>query len=332
MTLPILRRYAPEAFVRHVWWAARDPDTPLGQPCPSCRRSAREVPGSTPVLLDVCPRCQLVWFDAAEFDTVPRRVEKPIGDVRSPEAAEALARFEIEHANRMARYREGRPPREGPGEIWKYVPALLGFPVELDEASYGSRPWATWGLVALIALVGVLTIGHIDAIARSWGLIPSRPLLHGGLNVVTSFFLHAGWMHLLGNLYFLWIFGDDVEALIGPGRFLIVVAVSAFVGDVLHVMLASMDLPTIGSSGGISGVLAFYVLAQPRARLALLFGWVFWIRVPAWGYLALWVLLQVLGAASGGGGVAYTAHLGGALGGLLLWFLWRDGLLGARLR
>ncbi len=328
LMLSVLRRRAPADFVRELWRAARRPDTPEGKPCPSCGRPAREVPGAYPVLLDVCPRCQLVWFDPMELDTVPRPA--PSAPTPAPKVQEAVARMEAAHKQEMRRLRTVGDWREAPDQPWKYLPGLLGFPVEFDSTPLAQRPWATWGLAGLIALVGVLTFGPIDRIAMEWGLIAAQPFRHGGLDFVTSFFLHVGWLHLLGNLYFLVVFGDDVEGIVGWRRFLLLVFLSALVGDILHIALVSAPrtTPTIGASGGISGVLAFYALALPRARLGLLFWYFFWIRLPAWGFLAFWVGLQLLGVLTGATGVAYLAHLGGALAGVGLWFAWRSDLLG----
>jgi membrane associated rhomboid family serine protease len=135
-------------------------------------------------------------------------------------------------------------------------------------------------------------------------------------------FMHGGIAHLLGNLWFLWIFGDNVEDEIGRLRFVFFYLVSGVVGAATHVALnAQSTIPMVGASGAISGVLGAYLVLHPGARVRMLAGlWL--VRVPAWVYLLLWAGLQVLALTQAnkiaGMGVAYWAHIGGFGAGMFL--------------
>jgi membrane associated rhomboid family serine protease len=142
----------------------------------------------------------------------------------------------------------------------------------------------------------------------------------------TSMFLHGSWMHLIGNLWFLWIFGNNVEDSMGHGRFLVFYLLTGLVASGSHIASdPTSPLPMVGASGAISAIMGAYLVLYPRARVYTLFIIIIIIRVfplPAWFFLLYWLSLQVaystLQASSGGGGVAFWAHIGGFLAGLVL--------------
>jgi membrane associated rhomboid family serine protease len=170
------------------------------------------------------------------------------------------------------------------------------------------------------------------AIVFNYGMIPAQ-VLHGQRlwTLITSMFLHGGFFHIIGNMLFLWIFGDNVEDAFGHWKYLGVYLLSGIFGSLLHAMLApGSQTPTIGASGAISGVMGAYFILYPRARVLTLVPIFFFIRLiylPAFVLLGFWILLQVLyGCASTAGatGVAYFAHIGGFAVGLLLALLVRN--------
>lgn len=147
----------------------------------------------------------------------------------------------------------------------------------------------------------------------------------GVLTLLTSLFLHGGIAHLLGNMWFLWIFGNNIEDRLGRFRFLLFYLLCGAAAGAVHVASGPQSLiPTIGASGAIGGVLGAYVLLYPWARILTLV-LIFFIEVPAWIFLGVWLLLQWLGAQEQMffsqdrtmGGVAYWAHIGGFLAGFL---------------
>jgi len=138
--------------------------------------------------------------------------------------------------------------------------------------------------------------------------------------LVTSIFLHGGWGHLIGNLWFLWVFGNNIEDSMGHFRFLAFYLATGVAAALAQVVTdPSSPVPMVGASGAISGIMGAYILLYPRARVdTLVFIWI--VPMPAWMMLGYWFTLQLSGVlASGGiGGVAYAAHVGGFLAGLAL--------------
>ncbi len=146
------------------------------------------------------------------------------------------------------------------------------------------------------------------------------------LSLFTSMFVHGGWLHLIGNMWYLWIFGDNVEDAMGKVRFILFYLLTGLIAALTFALMnLGSDIPTIGASGAISGVLGAYLILYPRARVLVLiplFGF-FWrfFYIPSMFVLGFWFLLQVFSGSvegSGGGGVAFGAHVGGFIAGLLL--------------
>jgi membrane associated rhomboid family serine protease len=154
-------------------------------------------------------------------------------------------------------------------------------------------------------------------------------------NLVTSMFLHAGWIHLLGNMLFLWVFGDNVEDILGHGKFLLFYLLCGFAAAAVQMIADPFSrVPMVGASGAIAGVMGAYLVKFPRSRVEMIFFAIlfFHFTMPAWFMLVYWFALQVLGGLSdvGGasqGGTAFMAHVGGFLAGIAL-----VGLMGARER
>jgi len=169
----------------------------------------------------------------------------------------------------------------------------------------------------------------------AWGVIPFRYLQAFPrdpvelLTPLTAMFLHGGWLHLLGNMLYLYIFGDNVEDLLGSGRYLIFYLLCGAASFGAQILLQHNSMvPNVGASGAIAGVLGAYMLLFPRARVVTLLPlFLFWpiVEIPAFFFLGIWFLMQFFsGAASLGrsdalaGGVAWWAHIGGFLAGMIL--------------
>lgn len=152
-----------------------------------------------------------------------------------------------------------------------------------------------------------------------------------GLTLVTSFFLHGSLLHLIGNGVFLLMFGDNVEDFLGHARYALLLVGASLAGDLIHIFFEPKgELPCIGASGGISGVIMFYALQFPRARLVQMFRFglvIRWVRFSAWTAILVWIGLQLFGVweqISGVSNVSALAHLGGAAFGAGFWFLSRE--------
>jgi membrane associated rhomboid family serine protease len=163
------------------------------------------------------------------------------------------------------------------------------------------------------------TLISFDPVHQSSTLFPP-------LTLISSMFLHGGLWHLLGNMLFLWIFGDNIEDKLGHIRFFFFYIICGILASVVQVVTAPFsELPLIGASGAIAGVMGAYFLRFPRTRvwtLVIVFFFIRIIRVPAIVFLGLWLIFQILVGApmlgSSGGGVAYFAHIGGFLCGMIL--------------
>ncbi|NLB69194.1 MAG: rhomboid family intramembrane serine protease [Lentisphaerae bacterium] len=280
--------------------------------------------------LDVCTVCQFVWFDYGEYAALPSLPKTTTWEDTLPqEAREKIALMEVEAISK--KYRGSHIEENEPDVWWQWIPAILGMPIERDTEGVRSIPWVTWLTAGLIILTSVFAFSNLPASIQKFGLIPAEVGRYGGLTLLTSFLIHGGVIHLVGNVYFLLIFGDNVEDWLGKWRFFLLLLCATLIGDLAHIWGNAHDtIPCIGASGGISGVIAFYALKFPRARLSFLirFYWRFrWISLSAYKMFFFWVLIQFLGARnqlSGLSSVSSLAHLGGMSAGLIFWFVTKE--------
>lgn len=210
-----------------------------------------------------------------------------------------------------------------------------------DDNPSSTRPVVTVALLAAVALVFLwqLWLGPRvgEAMIYALGLIPGVLLGRHELptelaivpptaTILTSMFMHGGWLHLLGNMLYLWIYGDNVEDAMGHGRFLLFYVLCGIAAALTQALPAPHStVPMIGASGAISGVLGAYLLLFPRARVLVLIPlgfFLYTVRWPASIVLIAWFALQflsnALSAGGAGGGVAFRAHLGGFVAGMVL--------------
>jgi len=220
---------------------------------------------------------------------------------------------------------------------------------DLDAKRTGT-PVVTILLIAANALMFFfeLSLGQrLESFVMSAAFVPAR-LSEGGLGLgdlgaglesgLLSMFLHGGWAHFLGNMLFLWIFGDNVEDRLGHFRYLVFYLLCGYVATFAHLWAnPGSTVPAIGASGAISGVLGAYLVLHPKARIQTLIFFGFFARfvyVPAWVFLPIWFLIQLFSGvaslrvadAQAGGGVAFFAHIGGFIAGPILLFVlggWR---------
>jgi len=212
------------------------------------------------------------------------------------------------------------------------------FPIGDDNTSRRTVPVLTYALIAVNVLFFFVELGGGDAFVVQWAFVPSRFLASPGgdfLTIFTSMFMHAGWVHLLGNMLYLWIFGDNVEDRFGHIRFLIFYLVCGIAATFVQMAFSSgSNVPNLGASGAIAGVLGAYVLMFPRGKVNVLMGQAV-IPMPALVVIGLWFVLQFfsgigsIATTAETGGVAYMAHIGGFIAGLMLALLLR-GSRGAR--
>jgi membrane associated rhomboid family serine protease len=217
----------------------------------------------------------------------------------------------------------------------------LFLPISDDNSQRVRMPFVNVGLIALNALFFLAELaanahGGLDAFVRHWAAVPADYTGHGSgfggpvpLTLLTSMFLHGGWAHLIGNMVYLAIFGDNVESSLGHVRYLLFYLACGIAGALAHIFTSGgSTVPTLGASAAISGVLAAYVVYFPSNRVMVWF-WFRILAVPAVVVIGTWAVTQFMSSAgailspSKGGGVAYTAHVGGFVSGLLLGALLR---------
>ena len=205
------------------------------------------------------------------------------------------------------------------------------FPIR-DHNPSGKTPFVTYALIAaniaifLAYWFSLQSEYALNEFFYNWGLVPefvmSGQYLHG---LLTHMFLHGGWMHLAGNMLFLWIFGDNLEDLMGPVKFLTFYLLAGLAAAALQIAIdPASQVPMVGASGAIAGVLGGYLLLFPRARVDVVLILIIFFKVfpiPAWIMLGWWFGLQVFSGfttPSEDGGVAYFAHIGGFIAGIML--------------
>ena len=203
-------------------------------------------------------------------------------------------------------------------------------PIGDDNTSRRTVPVVTFALIALNVLFFLVELIGGDAFIAQWALIPRRFLANPGADFVTIFtsmFMHAGPVHLAGNMLYLWIFGDNVEDRFGRIKFLVFYLVCGIAAMLAQVAFSQgSNVPTLGASGAIAGVLGAYVMMFPQGRVQVLLG----MRVATLSALFVigsWILVQSfsgiasIASAADVGGVAYLAHIGGFVAGFVLTFL-----------
>jgi membrane associated rhomboid family serine protease/Zn-finger nucleic acid-binding protein len=275
------------------------------------------VPGGGHVEVDTCPTCRGLWLDAGEARRLtagrlvtaslpPRAPTQPVevGSLNAPP-----------------------PGEEKTGVGWYLLQLFTSVPVEV----YNPRrrlPVVCLALIAACTIAFVVEVGLAVAgdkeFGERWGALPSALLRGRNLpSLVTYMFLHGGLAHLAGNAWFLWTFGDNVEDRVGPGRFLSLYVACGVGGGVAHVLLTTTpEVPLVGASGAIAGLLGAYLALFPRAQLYQVFFFIrfklpVWFYVGGWAALNLLVGLLTLNPRVNDEGVAWWCHVGGFVVGLL---------------
>jgi membrane associated rhomboid family serine protease len=213
------------------------------------------------------------------------------------------------------------------------------FPIGDDRVEGGRPALVVLGLIALNVVIFLVELAQpseaaLQSFIQAWGVVPREYAAARDLpptiplpfwsTLFTSMFLHGGWMHLAGNMLYLWIFGDNLEKVMGAVRFAIFYFACGVAASLAHIAFgAGSNIPAVGASGAISGVLGGYLLLFPRNRVRVLTrGGI--TSVPAIVVLGFWIFIQLINGigsmatTSESGGVAYMAHIGGFVAGLVL--------------
>jgi len=197
-----------------------------------------------------------------------------------------------------------------------------------------TTPYITITIIVLNALAWLFELSLpqdvLPAFLQSYGVVPAN---FAPATLVTSMFLHGGWSHVIGNMWYLWIFGDNVEDRVGHGRFIVFYLLCGIIAALAQVAAdPSSMLPTIGASGAIAGVMGAYFVLYPHSRVLTLLPWIFIqiVELPAIVLLGFWFLMQLFSAgaiavtaSTHGGGVAFMAHVAGFIMGAAGIFVFR---------
>jgi membrane associated rhomboid family serine protease len=212
----------------------------------------------------------------------------------------------------------------------------VGIPLRDISRRPVHRPVVTVSIIVINAVVFVLELLGGEPFVRQWAVIPANIASgQGWVTILTAMFMHGGWMHIIGNMVFLWAFGPEIEDAMGPLRYLAFYLLGGGVAFVAQVAaLSTSTVPNLGASGAIAAVMGAFLITYPRDRIRtlLLLGWFITVTVlPAAVLIGIWFLIQlfsqvgsVVTAQSAGGGVAYMAHVAGFIFGAVTARLFED--------
>ncbi len=283
--------------------------TRTGHRCPRCAVPLyeREIDEGSGILVDQCPNCSGLFLDRDEFSQT-RSYYRALG-VREKERPQQRERPE------RPTYYGVEADEDSTGTILFQL--FTGLPIEVNVPTR-TFPFVTIALLLLNTAILVMAMaGGLGRWVTDYGMVPDD-ILHGRrlYTFLTSMFLHGGIAHLVGNMYFLYVVGDNVEDRLGHWKFLGFYLLCGLIADLAHVIgHPNSMIPTVGASGAISGVMGAYVVLFPGSRFVIRIFWFFWYHVkipmPAWVYFGFWIAFQVVCAALDLPGIAWWAHLGG---------------------
>jgi membrane associated rhomboid family serine protease len=206
-------------------------------------------------------------------------------------------------------------------------------PIGDDNSTRRTVPVVTYILIALNVIVFFLELSNGDAFIERWAFVPARFLANPAqefFTIFSSMFMHAGWVHLSGNMLYLWIFGDNVEDRLGKGLYVVFYILCGIVATFAQLLFNTQSsVPNLGASGAIAGVLGAYIVMFPRGRVSVLVGRAV-TAMSAVAVIGFWIVIQIFSGigeftassqTGGGGGVAYMAHIGGFFAGLALTYM-----------
>ena len=214
-------------------------------------------------------------------------------------------------------------------------------PIADENVQNAQRPWISYALITINVLIFLFEASmpreQLEQFTLTYGAIPVE-LTNGQdlYTLISSMFLHGGWIHLLGNMAFLWIFADNIEALIGKYYFILFYVIGGFCATLAHVLTdPGSQVPMIGASGAISAIMGIYLVLFYASRIKVLFLLIFRpFVIPAWLFLGIWIAQQLmsgigtLNTTAEGNNVAWWAHIGGFAFGVLIGLLVRKRLSG----
>ncbi|MBT3756233.1 MAG: rhomboid family intramembrane serine protease [Candidatus Cloacimonetes bacterium] len=325
-----VKRSKIDSTVYHEMWInAKNEKNKKGRICPTCGQnmslqSFAHV--SKDIAVEICIHCYHFWFDFTEFEKLPR--VEPVNYMKEidPEVQRAFDDVdrkirEIERGNELDSNKKGFFRR--PDTVWEYIAGLFGLPVEEEGSFFEFYPYITWTFTLMCFVTFFMVFGELREYVFQLGFIPSQWSRYFGLTMITSMIMHGSMWHVISNMYFLLAFGDNVEDYLGRIKFVLLLIASHGLGLLLHSFFdPSKDIPLVGASAAVSGVMAFYATMFPKKKNAIIFMIYFRfikISLRVWVYFLIWSLFQILviiQQVGGIGSVSGLGHLGGVMIGL----------------
>lgn len=301
--------------IKNLWAASAQEKSHLH--CPQCAEIMDSQQFQN-ISFETCAACKMAWFDIGEWEDIQKSNLQTIANqAHSKEEIKTLLDFEADKHQRKDRAKRKSQPRS---PIKAFL-ALFGMPVEEDEDYLYSTPWITWLIIFLCTALSIYFFKDLNTAVENFGYWPDKGLFNRLYHSTTSFFVHSGWFHLFGNMYFLWVFGDNVEDDLGKWTYFFLLLFATWSGDLTFTWLSSSTAPSIGASGGIFGVITYYLLRFPRRNLVISVFFQFF-TIPAWAFGICYVFLdEVIGSVAGGDSTNHLAHFGGALIGAAFFLL-----------
>ena len=273
------------------------------------------------VFVDKCPECEGIWTDAGEAKEIA-------GHLKEDPKAKFIGHDIVKHQqslNELEEWADLAGKFAGPVSfLWLFMPKII-IPLG-DDNERTKFPAITLSIIVLccaIFLFQMFGVNDHETFFHRFGFVPTN---FWSIGLITSMFLHGGILHLLGNMYFLWIFGDNIEDRLGHWWYIVFYLAGDFAASILHTLFnMGSDIPSIGASGAISAVMGAYFVFYPQARLKL-FCICRVISIPSFIYLLIWFLFQLLfGAIAFSNevsyGIGWFAHIGGFAFGMLIAYL-----------
>jgi membrane associated rhomboid family serine protease/Zn-finger nucleic acid-binding protein len=331
INLALFKRNINEKYTKDLWALAMKGSTSEIK-CPQCNLEMKEVTkynGDSYVKTNICKKCHIIWFTQGNLEKASEvfPVQQKKDDHLPEEKRKMLAIEQVkkESVKYSLECQDDFDPRA--------LVAVFGCVFEVEDenenTSQEKRPYVTWSIIAFTSIISlfVLYSGRAEEIFVQFGYRPSEGLRYGGITMITSFFLYENISHLISNMYFLWVFGDNVENRLDWLLYLVLLFSAVIFGNLMLSFFASdMYVACIGSSGGISGVLIFYCLAFPKKPLLIKIGRSnHYFTSSTFG--ALWLVIQIFGTFDQNAGekiVLYSAQIGGAIIGICMWAFLRN--------
>ena len=295
--------------------------------CPKCgdRMPVFNFAYDSNIILNRCDICEGIWADGKEIHALAIHRK---GNENMRELGRAIVETTNE-SEQLRRLAELGGSLSQNARVWYFLPKII-LPLK-DTAKRSIFPIATISLIVLNVLIFVYQSVYIidpESFFNTLGTVPTKFINNGAyFTIFTSMFLHADFWHLVGNMFFLWMFGGNIEESFGRARFLIFYFLAGIFSDLIFIAANQLlDIPAFGASGAIAGVMGAYFILYPRAEIkTLVINQI--IDIPVYFYLGGWIIAQILWSLAEVPGIAWSAHISGFIFGAFIGWLYRKIIL-----